>query len=143
MPIEPCFVFDTNVLVSALLLRESVPRQALDKALAQGKLLVSLATVEELNEVLGRGGFDRYVTENERITALVREAIVVDVTATVTVTDCRDSKDNKFLELAVSGGAACIVSSDDDLLVLHPFRGIPILTPRQFLDWANATHQHS
>ncbi|MCX5728009.1 MAG: putative toxin-antitoxin system toxin component, PIN family, partial [Nitrospirae bacterium] len=72
--------------------------------------------------------------EDERtefITALVREATLVEITDTVT--ECRDPKDDKFLELAVSGKATCIVSGDDDLLVLHPFRGIPVLTPRQFL----------
>jgi len=119
-----------------LLLRQSVTRQALDKALEEGELLVSRATVEELNDVLRREAFDRYVTEEERIqflTALVREAILIDVTETVT--ECRDPKDNKFLELAVAGRASCIVSGDDDLLVLHPFRGIPILTPRAFLEW--------
>ena len=39
-----------------------------------------------------------------------------------------------FLELAVSGGAECIVSGDQDLLVLHPFRGVSIVTPRGFVD---------
>ena len=43
--------------------------------------------------------------------------------------DCRDPKDDKFLELALNGKATHIVSGDEDLLVLHPFRGIPILTP--------------
>lgn len=131
------FVFDTNAVVSALLLKKSVVRQALDKALEQGKLLVSQATIEELNQVLRRGGFDKYVLEEERIefiTVLVREAILVDIVETIT--ECRDPKDNKFLELAISGRATCIVSGDDDLLSLHPFRGIPILTPRQFLDYA-------
>ena len=46
---------------------------------------------------------------------------------------CRDSKDNKILELAVSGAADFVVSGDGDLLVLHPFRGISILRPREFL----------
>jgi predicted nucleic acid-binding protein len=50
------FVFDTNVLVSALLLRRSVARQSLDKALQYGTLLVSGDTVEELNSVLQRKG---------------------------------------------------------------------------------------
>ena len=49
------------------------------------------------------------------------------------VTDCRDPKDNKFLELALIGKATHIVSGDEDLLVLHPFRGISILTPQSFL----------
>ena len=48
--------------------------------------------------------------------------------------DCRDPKDNKFLELAVSGGATHLVTGDDDLLVLHPFRGVAIVTPQAFLD---------
>jgi len=129
MPTERRFVFDTNVIVSALLLQRSIVRQAFDKAIEQGKLLVSQVVVEELNEVLRRKGFDKYVTEDERIefiTALVREAILVEITDTVT--ECRDPKDNRFLELAVSGQATCIVSGDDDLLVLHPFRGIPVLT---------------
>lgn len=137
MPTDLRFVFDTSAIVSAVLLKQSVVRQAFDKAVDQGKLLVSQATVEEINEVLRRKGFDKYVLEEERIefvTALVREATLVEVT--VTTTECRDPKDNKFLELAVSGKAACIVSGDDDLLSLHPFRGIPILTPRQFLDYS-------
>ena len=49
------------------------------------------------------------------------------------VNDCRDPKDNKFLELALSAKASAIVSSDSDLLVLHPYRGIPIVTPAHFL----------
>ena len=48
---------------------------------------------------------------------------------------CRDSDDDKFLELAVSESAACIVSGDKDLLVLSPFRGIPIMRPAAFLEW--------
>jgi predicted nucleic acid-binding protein len=40
---------------------------------------------------------------------------------------------DKFLELAVSGGATHIISGDDDLLVLHPFRGIAVVTPQAFL----------
>jgi predicted nucleic acid-binding protein len=46
---------------------------------------------------------------------------------------CRDPKDDKFLELAVSGKAEVIVSGDGDLLDLNPFRGIPIVTPATFV----------
>ena len=46
---------------------------------------------------------------------------------------CRDPKDNKFLELAVSGEADFIVSGDQDLLVLNPFRNIEIVTANDFL----------
>ncbi|MFV1981484.1 MAG: putative toxin-antitoxin system toxin component, PIN family [Rhodothermia bacterium] len=62
----------------------------------------------------------------------IQEAKLIEVVETIQA--CRDPKDNKYLEAAVSGGAECIVSGDDDLLVLHPFRRIPILRPRAFLD---------
>jgi putative PIN family toxin of toxin-antitoxin system len=49
------------------------------------------------------------------------------------VTDCRDAKDDKYLELALASGAGAIVSSDADLLVLHPWRGVRILRPAAYL----------
>ena len=55
------------------------------------------------------------------------------VEVTETITDCRDAKDNKFLELAVSGKATHILSGDGDLLALHSFRGIAVVTPQAFL----------
>ncbi len=61
------FVFDTNAVVSALLIKQSVVRHAFDKALQQGKLLLSNATLEELNAVLRREKFDKYLSEKERI----------------------------------------------------------------------------
>lgn len=127
-------VMDTNVVVSAVLLPRSVPRQAFDRALEHGTVLISSATVAELHDVLRRPRFDKYVHEDERLAflaTLVRDAELVEVTDIVT--DCRDPKDNKFLELALSGKATHILSGDEDLLGLHPFRELPILTPRAFL----------
>jgi predicted nucleic acid-binding protein len=63
--IETRTVIDTSVAVSAVLLPRSVPQQAFDAAAARGKLLVSEATVAELNEVLRRPKFNRYVSEEE------------------------------------------------------------------------------
>ena len=127
-------VFDTNVVISAMLLPRSVPRRALDRALEAGRPLISAATVTELDEVIHLPRFDKYLSEEERIeflTTLVHEAELVNVVETVT--DCRDPRDNKFLELAVSGRATHIVTSDSDLLVLHPFRGIVVVSPNAFL----------
>ncbi len=50
-----------------------------------------------------------------------------------TVSDCRDGKDNRYLELALAAAASVIVSGDSDLLVLDPWRGVRVLTPAQFL----------
>jgi len=112
------FVFDTNVLISATLFKGSVPRQALDSARRIGKVIMSWPTMAELQEVLGRKRFDKYISEDERMLFLEVLALdVVPIEISETVTDCRDSKDNKFLEVAVNGDADCIVSGDGDLLV--------------------------
>ncbi len=129
------FVFDTNVVVSALLMKKSAARDALDKARTAGDILLSLEVIEELQDVLSRPAFDRYVDEEDRLkflSLLVKEATLVEVTERVK--ECRDPKDDKFLELAVNGNATLVVSGDKDLQVLHPFRNIPILSPREFLD---------
>ena len=55
---------------------------------------------------------------------------------TICLTDCRDPKDNKYLELALTAGAETIVSGDDDLLILHPWRGVRILQPADYLEFA-------
>jgi len=127
-------VIDTGVAVSAVLLPRSVPRQAFDETLARGTLLVSEATVTELDEVLRRPKFDKYVPAALRLeflAALVKAADVVAIAQTVT--GCRDPRDDKFLSLAVNGRADVIVSGDHDLLVLHPFQTISIVTPAVFL----------
>jgi uncharacterized protein len=130
-------VFDTNVVVSAMLLPHSAPRRAFDRVMQVGCPLISAATMSELDEVIHRPRFDKYLLEEERIeflTALVHEAELVDVVAVVR--DCRDPRDNKFLELAVSGRATHLVTGDSDLLVLHPFHGILVISPSEFLTLA-------
>ncbi len=129
------FVFDTNVIVSALLMKKSVARDALDKARTAGDILLSIDVIEELHDVLSRPAFDRYIDEEDRLkflSLLVKEATLIEIAEKVK--ECRDPKDDKFLELAVNGDATLIVSGDKDLQVLNPFRNIPILSPREFLD---------
>jgi uncharacterized protein len=104
-------VVDTTVIVSALLLPMSIPRQAIDAAASRGKLLISSSTAAELDNVLRRPKFNRYVSEEERLeffAALVREAEEVEVNEVIT--ECRDPKDNKFPELAICGDASHILS---------------------------------
>ena len=127
-------VFDTNAIVSALLFNDSVPGLALIKALDTGAILVSATLAQELQDVLNRPRFDRYVTREERdefLMAFMCEAELVEITETVGA--CRDPKDDQILELAVSGNADCIVTGDDDLLTMNPFRGIAIIAPIDFL----------
>lgn len=131
---KPRYVFDTNAIVSALLSENSVPGQAFHAALDCGVLLLSQATIEELREVLSRAKFDRYLTREEReqfLLVFLQESTVIEIAEDVQA--CRDPKDDKFLALAVNGKAACLISGDADLLALHPFRDVPILTPLDFL----------
>src|SRR5262245_6248529 len=93
-------VCDTGVVVSAALLPRSVPRQAVDLAIQRGALLFSEVTITELDEVLRRPKFDRYVSEHKRIEillALVDAAKIVPVSRQVRRS--RDPSDDKFLEL--------------------------------------------
>lgn len=132
---ELLFVFDTNTLISAVMIRTSTPRKAFNKALDQGKILLSPPTLDELNNVLNREKLKPYLLPKERNwlwQQLLGNARLISK-ITETVTDCRDPKDNMFLELALAGQAACIISGDEDLLVLNPFRKIPVLSPEQFL----------
>lgn len=129
-----CYVIDTNTFISAVLLPQSVARQAVDKAVLHGAVLVSAATIAEVMRVITRPKFDRYVPYESRrlvLALLLRRTTLIPVT--VQITDCRDPKDNKFLEVAVAGNADVIISGDDDLLVLHPYRGISICTPGDFV----------
>jgi putative PIN family toxin of toxin-antitoxin system len=127
-------VVDTNVFVSAIVLPFSVPRRAVDKALDQGLLLCSEATMSELAEVLFRQKLDRYVSREDREHVLQQLASATEFVPIVQlVRQCRDPKDDKFLEVALSGRADVIVTGDADLLAMHPWRDIEILAPADYL----------
>ena len=103
--------------------------------------MLSFAVLAELYEVLGRKQFARYVDDEDVrrfLAALTRQTQWVEVD--VEIAACRDSKDDKFLELAVSGHATHIVTGDSDLLVLNPFQGIEILSPSSFLALPPSQH---
>jgi putative PIN family toxin of toxin-antitoxin system len=127
-------VADTNCLVSHLLLPASIPSRAIRKAVGIGLLLVSEATMDELADVLGRSKFDRYVSLEDRQQFLRLLGRVAEfVPAIYRVHECRDPKDDKFLALALNGKADLILTGDADLLALHPWRNIAILSPVDYL----------
>jgi putative PIN family toxin of toxin-antitoxin system len=118
-----------------MLFSGAAPRQAILKAERVGVFLASRETLAELLNVFRRPKFDRAAHPALRESLYMeyaRRCIVTPVHSTIRA--CRDPKDDKFLELAVDGRADLMVSGDQDLLALHPFRGIPILTPTQFLE---------
>jgi putative PIN family toxin of toxin-antitoxin system len=130
---SPRLVLDTNVVVSAIAFPASVPKRALLRAQA-AITLVSQATLFELIHAFERAKWDRYIDRQLRSRLLAEFMTGCETVSVITsIRACRDPKDDKFLELAIDGRADLILSGDQDLLVLHPFRGIAILTPAQYL----------
>jgi uncharacterized protein len=132
---ERRWVLDTNTLISRLLVPGGTAARAVDHALALGVPLVSDETLAELAEVLSRPRFDRWITlpERQRFMQLLG-GVVRKVPITHRVQACRDPKDDKFLHVALNGGAEAIVTGDRDLLVLDPFHGVRILAPATFCE---------
>lgn len=128
------FVFDTNAFVSASFIAHSVNAKALDKAFRTGLLAFPDETFSELLDVLYRPKFDKYLSDERRSQVIARlERNAKRFSPKESVCACRDPKDDMFLSLAVSANASCIVTGDNDLLVLHPFRGIPVITASEFI----------
>ena len=127
-------VFGASTVVSAALKADSIPEGALLRAEEIDVLALSGAVDAEIADVLNRPKFARSIPlrRRSRFLRLLRNAAIWFEPA-VPVTDCRDPKDDKYLELALAAGAETIVSSDDDLLVLHPWRGVHILRPAEYL----------
>lgn len=116
-----------------------MPERALLKAMRSSEICASLGTLGELALVLEREKFDRYLDPESRrsfVALIRRNSSLFSVRETdfaAVDPSCRHPKDNQLLALAQIAEAGIVVSSDDDLLVLHPWRGIPIVTPAQFL----------
>ena len=128
-------VVDTNALVSRLVLPSSAPGQAVRRAVDNGILLVSEATMDELADVLARAKFDRYISLEDRqqfLRLLGRLAEFIAIGYKVRA--CRDPSDDKFLEVALNGRADLILTGDADLLVLNPWREVAILSPMEYLN---------
>ena len=126
-------VIDTNVLVSRLILPQSLPAQAVRRAEQEALLLISEATMYELANVLARPRFDRYVSLDDRKSFLRRLGQIAEsVSITQLVRECRDPKDDKFLEVALNGRADVIITGDADLLEMHPWREIAIMSPKDY-----------
>ncbi len=128
------FVFDTNALISAQLKEGSVSTQAFDKAVATGTLVCTSAILEEFATRFIRNKFKKYMPDEDRAEAIARvKRTCLFIEPEVEIKACRDPDDDKFLSVAVAVGATCIITGDGKLQELHPFRGIPILSPADFL----------
>jgi uncharacterized protein len=128
------FVFDTNALISAHLKEGTTSALAFHKGLTEGIIAISDDTLREFATRFARKRFDKYISAADRAEAIIklsRDCLLVN--PSVAIKACRDPDDDMFLSLAVAIGAVCIITRDLDLLTLHPFRGIAIVSPFDFL----------
>lgn len=130
-------VIDTNVWISAAILPDSqIGRIIACLQKAAFVPLYSTSLLTELIQVLGR----RRIQQRFHVTAADIQAIVDLIVLRGELSEpirhfdvCRDAKDNILLDVAFAAEADVIVSGDEDLLVLHPFETVSIVTPRVFL----------
>jgi putative PIN family toxin of toxin-antitoxin system len=129
-------VVDTNVLLSFLIKRDSVPGTLVTQILDHHRLLLSAPVMQELAERCRHDKFRPYFTveEGTEFVELI-EAIGELVPIRTHTTACRDAKDNMVLDLALSGRADLLVSGDKDLTAMGRFEGIPILSPKDSLSY--------
>lgn len=128
-------VIDTNVLISAALIDPSLPALLLAHCLLNHRILLSDATFEEFETRLWRPKFDRYLTVEDRrktLGGLSKGSTRTDVPADVALRKfSRDPDDEKFVHVALAGGASVLMSGDRDLLDLRMVDGVEIVTPAQ------------
>ena len=127
-----CVVLDSNVFLSALLFGGN-PRRVIE-LVERG--LISASISPQIRSEVERILEEKFSWPRNRITEATDYLwqLALTLEPTVRVSDCRDPDDNPVLECALAGSAIAIVTGDRDLLDLHPYRGISILTPRQFLE---------
>ena len=128
-------VVDTNIFISAFLGSKKARFLLKDIINDEYILIMSSEQLLEIKEVLNRPKFKKYISKAE-IDELIE---LISLKATMPaiydkITDCRDEKDNMILEEAVYGNANYIITGDDDLLILNPYRWIKIVMLRDFLN---------
>lgn len=130
-------VVDTNVIISGAIKPQGTVGAVLQRLRRRDyTLLISRKTLDEVVAVLHRPRLRRkYQLSNRTVRATLRLIVLCSelVEPDVEIAVCRDPHDDKFLEVAVSGKAAVIVSGDHDLLTMTSYAGIPIVAPSQFL----------
>lgn len=121
-------------MIGAVIKRDGVPLAALRKAALTDRIALSAAVERELTDVLYRPRLARFIDPALRADVLgILLTQAVRVEPSTSISDCRDAKDNIYLELALAAGASVIVSNDLDLLDMNPWRGVAIVRPADYV----------
>jgi len=124
-------VLDTNVFTAAVV-ADGLCRDLVRVRVLPHKLLTSPPLLRELRTTLHK----KFAVDPVELLLLSQLNEEVEIVAPVRLGRrvCRDKSDDIVLATGIAGKADVIVTGDDDLLVLKQFRGIRILSPRQFLE---------
>ena len=126
-------VFDTNILVSALVFPGGQGEAALRRIIEEtDQLVLSRPILEELLDVLGRK-FARDAEELAHVAVYLSDIATI-VAPKQRIRAVKDEPDNRILECAVAGHAAVIVTGDKVLLTLKRYEEIRLLTLRDYLE---------
>ena len=125
-------VFDTNILVSALVFPGGRGEAALRRvATEQDQLILSKPILDELLGILGRK-FSRDAEELAHVAVFLSE-LALSVKPRRRLHVVKDEPDNRILECALAGRADAIVTGDRVLLALREYRGVRIISLRDYL----------
>lgn len=122
---------DTNILISAEISAQGASGRLLDRVIEVHDVILSSPILDELTEVLS----SKFRYDDLRISRVIAHILAdAEIVEPVTFETqiCRDPDDDAILGAAVAGNADCIVTGDNDLLVLERFRGVDIIAPFDF-----------
>jgi putative PIN family toxin of toxin-antitoxin system len=125
-------LFDTNVLLAAFL-TEGVCEKLLTRARKRHFDLITCPFIlQEFERILAKK-FSATKSERETALALISDAAsdIVHPSA-IPAGACRDSDDDNVLACAMEAAAEYLITGDKDLLHMRTYKGIRILTPRDF-----------
>jgi putative PIN family toxin of toxin-antitoxin system len=126
-------VFDTNILVSALVFPGGRGEEALSRIVEEkDELVLSKPIIDELLGILGR----KFARDAEQLAhaAVFLSELALMVKPRRRLQVVKDEPDNRILECAISGRVDAVVTGDRALLKLRGYRGVRILSLREYLD---------
>jgi putative PIN family toxin of toxin-antitoxin system len=132
-------LLDTNVLVAALVAR-GVCSDLLEHCVRHHVVISSRPLLNELRDVLTRKFRQREV-DVRNACRLFAETFTLVEPAALEPPACRDRDDDVVLATALAGECTAVVTGDQDLLILDPFRGVRVLAPSAFWKWESEYEQ--
>jgi putative PIN family toxin of toxin-antitoxin system len=126
-------VLDTNVLIAAFI-AHGVCSDLFEHCVQHHELVTSEFMLDEFRRVMVNR-FHFGVREVRQATELLRSRATFVKPANLGAAVCRDPDDDAVLSTAIAGEAVCIITGDEDLLVLKRFRGVSVVRPADFAEY--------